>query len=74
MLLTHLIGVWHDGLIQKRRAYGFRGDMDEWLKSFQSSIKQHVDFSNSHSFCLPVKVSVCKGSVLGPLSGILALY
>ena len=59
--------VWHDGLIHKLQAYGFKNKIADWLKSYLSNRKQRVVVNSRCSPYLPVRAGVPQGSVLGPL-------
>ena len=59
--------VWHRGLVHKMAAYGIKGDLLNWFKSYLDERKQRVVMKCSSSELCSVSAGVPQGSVLGPL-------
>ena len=59
--------VCHNKLITVLSAYGFRGKILTWIKSFLSNRLQYVSINNQCSTPLLVISGVPQGSILGPL-------
>lgn len=57
----------HEILLKKLHHYGFRGVVNNWIRSYLTNRKQFVYFSGSSSSEGKVKHGVPQGSVLGPL-------
>ena len=57
----------HQILCNKLNYYGFRGKINDLLKSFLSNRKQFVSINGYDSSCLEIKCGVHQGSTLGPL-------
>ena len=57
----------HQILCNKLNYYGFRGKINDLLKSFLSNRKQFVSINGYDSSCLEIKCGVPQGSTLGPL-------
>jgi len=57
----------HDILVRKLSLLGFRGPINDWLRSYLSNRKQYVSINNTCSRTLDVGRGVPQGSVLGPL-------
>jgi len=57
----------HTRLLKKLNAYGFRGKLLDWIKSFLTSRKQQVCVNGSYSGWNDVLSGIPQGSVLGPL-------
>jgi hypothetical protein len=56
----------HKKLIAKLHAYGIRGKLLRWIKSFLNDRRQRVRVENSYSSFISVSSGVPQGSVLGP--------
>ena len=54
-------------LLKKVHAYGFRGNLFNWLKDFLKGRKQRVSVNDSLSSWSEVFSRLPQGSVLGPL-------
>ena len=61
----------HQLLCLKLEKYGFRGNINNWFKSYLSDRKQYVCIDNSNSTLKDIKFGVPQGSILGPLLFIL---
>ena len=59
--------VCHNKLLTVLSAYGFRGKILTWIKSFLSNRLQYVSINNQHFTPLPVISNVPQGSTLDPL-------
>jgi len=57
----------HSILIRKLHALGFRGPVNDWLRSYLSNRMQCVSIGGSRSRFLRVNRGVPQGSILGPL-------
>ena len=57
----------HDILIKKLYHYGFRGPINNWLRSYLTGRKQNVLINGFSSSDQPIKHGVPQGSVLGPI-------
>ena len=53
-------------LMHKLELYGFRGNVNDLIKSYLSSRKQYVDVNGRVSNCNDVTIGLPQGSVLGP--------
>ena len=58
----------HNILLQKLNAYGVRGIVHDWFKSYLTDRKQMVKLGNIFSESKIIMCGVPQGSVLGPLS------
>ena len=58
-------------LLKKLEHYGFRNQINSWLKSYLTNRKQYVKINNTTSNTLVTKMGVPQGSTLGPLLFIL---
>ena len=54
-------------LLRKLNLYGFRGEVNDFLRSYLSDRKQYVNCGNFTSETCSVDVGVPQGSILGPL-------
>ena len=59
--------VWQQGLTFKLKSVGVSDSLLNLIESFRSNIFQRVLLNGQLSKCLPVKVGVPHGSILGPL-------
>ena len=59
--------VWHRGLIQKLRGYGFKGKFLQWVVNYLHNREQQVLVNNQSSCFKKINAGVPQGSVLGPL-------
>ena len=59
--------VWHEGIIQKLRAFGISGRLLDWFADYLRDRKQRVAVNGSLSEWGDVLAGVPQGSVLGPL-------
>ena len=58
----------HDILLQRlETAFGIRGPVLSWIRSFPESRTQSVSFSGQSSSTSPIPCEVPQGSVLGPI-------
>ena len=57
----------HGILLQKLYHSGFRGPINQYLASYLSGRKQHIQVGNFKSDSLPITKGVPQGSILGPL-------
>ena len=57
----------HSILLKKLYAYGIRGNVLAWIKSFLSNRVQTVVINGTHSYPTNVKSGVPQGTVLGPI-------
>lgn len=57
----------HDILIKKLYAYGIRGTLCNWFKSYLSDRSQYVLYDGEESDIKPITCGVPQGSILGPL-------
>ena len=56
----------HEILLEKLENYGFRGKINELLRSFLSDREQYVSMNDLETERLSIKTGVPQGSVLGP--------
>ena len=61
----------HKTLLKKLYAYGIRGEIYNWFKSYLSDRSQFVQYQNSKSGTKPITHGVLQSSILGPLLFIL---
>ena len=82
--LKHLIGVTldfskafdtiqHPILLKKLFAYGIRGNILKWIKSYLANRQQYVSINNNNSKQKPITCGVPQGSVPSPLFFILCI-
>ena len=57
----------HEILWEKLSYYGFRGEINQLLKSFLANRSQYVSLNGFDSLKLEIKSRVPQGSTLGPL-------
>ena len=57
----------HEILLAKLHAYGIRGNLLAWIKSYLSNRVQTVVINGTHSYPAKVKSGVPQGTVLGPI-------
>ena len=58
--------VSHEGLLHKASAYGIRGQLLTWLKSYLSNRQINVVIGGQQSQAYPITAGVPQGSILGP--------
>ena len=63
--------ICHDILLKKLENMGFRGPIQQWIKSYLTNRKQFVNICDASSEILDTKMGVPQGSTLGPLLFIL---
>ena len=63
----------HKILLRKLNAYGIRGNMLKWFKSYLSNRTQYVVFDGEKSDTNNIKCGVPQGSILGPLLFVLSV-
>ena len=59
--------VWHRGLLNKLKKYGFDGNIIIWLEHYLQDQLQHVAINGCYSSWLYINAGVPHGSILGPL-------
>ena len=64
-------GICHKRLLKKLYAYGIRGKVFHWLKSYLTKITQYMQYGNFISDAKTISHGVNQGSILGPLLFIL---
>ena len=64
-------GICHKTLLKKLYAYGIRGKVFNWFKSYLTNRTQYVQYGNSKSKTKTITHGVPHGSILGPLLFIL---
>ena len=64
--------ICHKTLLKKLYAYGIRGKLCNWFKSYLTNRSQYVQYGNSKSETKTITHDVPQGSILGPL--LLILY
>ena len=57
----------HDILLKKLDHMGFRGPINQWIKSYLTNRRQFVNIGDKSSDILDSKMGVPQGSTLGPL-------
>ena len=64
-LIDHSIN--HSILLKKMHAYGIRGNILDWFKSYLNNRVQFTSINNTHSDKKNISCGIPQGSVLGPL-------
>ena len=63
----------HDILLDKLNYYGVRNTANDWFRSYLTNRKQFVSYDNHSSDMMPLSTGVPQGSILGPLSFLIAM-
>ena len=66
--------VHHRMLLRKLYAYGIRGILLKWFKSYVTDRSQYVICDGLESEIRPIECGVPQGSILGPLLFIISMY
>ena len=64
----------HERLLVKLHAYGIRGNLLQWIKSFLTNRKPRVVINGKSSNLAPVISCIPQGSVLGPILFLIYVY